>query len=100
MADHSLPLRLWALGPPEVHLGDNLATFPTRKTLALLIYLAIEAGAQPREHLGPCCGQKLTLSAVMPICATHLVTCKQPWAKYHGQILIILPFRHQQFAGL
>ena len=52
LADHSLLLRLWALGPPEVRLGDNLVTFPTRKTLALLIYLAIEAGAQPREHLG------------------------------------------------
>ncbi len=52
LADHLLPLRLLALGPPEVRLGDNLVTFPTRKTLALLIYLAIEAGAQPREHLG------------------------------------------------
>lgn len=40
-----------ALGPPEVHLGEHLVTFPTRKTLALLIYLAIEAGLQPREHL-------------------------------------------------
>ncbi|MBI5959599.1 MAG: AAA family ATPase [Chloroflexi bacterium] len=26
-------------------------TFPTRKTLALLIYLALEGGSQPREHL-------------------------------------------------
>ena len=52
LADHSFPLRIRALGPPEVRLGDNLVTFPTRKTLALLIYLAIEAGAQPREYLG------------------------------------------------
>jgi DNA-binding SARP family transcriptional activator/tetratricopeptide (TPR) repeat protein len=52
LAEHLLPLRLLALGPPEVRLGDNQVTFPTRKTLALLIYLAIEAGAQPREHLG------------------------------------------------
>jgi DNA-binding SARP family transcriptional activator len=51
MADQVLPLHLYALGPPEVRLGENLVTFPTRKTLALLIYLAIEAGAQPREHL-------------------------------------------------
>ena len=34
-----------------MRLGDNLVTFPTRKTLALLIYLAIESGAQPRETL-------------------------------------------------
>ena len=51
MADQALPLHLYALGPPEVRLGENLVTFPTRKTLALLIYLAIESGQQPREHL-------------------------------------------------
>jgi DNA-binding SARP family transcriptional activator len=28
-----------------------LVTFPTRKTLALIVYLAIEAGLQPREYL-------------------------------------------------
>ncbi len=51
MADQMVPLRLHALGPPEVRLGDKLLSFPTRKTLALLIYLAIEAEFQPREHL-------------------------------------------------
>ena len=51
LADQTLPLHLFALGPPEVRLGENLLTFPTRKTLALLFYLALEAGAQPREHL-------------------------------------------------
>jgi hypothetical protein len=33
-----------------VRLGERLLTFPTRKTLALLIFRALE-GAQPREHL-------------------------------------------------
>ena len=51
MADQAPPLHLYALGPPEVRLGENLVTFPTRKTLALLIYLAIESRPQPREHL-------------------------------------------------
>ncbi len=51
MADLLLPLHLYALGPPEVRLGENPVTFPTRKTLALLIYLAIESGPQPREAL-------------------------------------------------
>ena len=51
MADQVLPLQLYALGAPEVCLGENLVTFPTRKTLPLLIYPAIESGAQPREHL-------------------------------------------------
>ena len=46
-----LPLHLYALGPPEVRLGESPVTFPTRKTLALLIYLAIESGPQPREAL-------------------------------------------------
>ncbi len=51
MAGQALPLHLLTLGPPEVRLGEKLVTFPTRKTLALLIYLAIESGAQPREAL-------------------------------------------------
>jgi DNA-binding SARP family transcriptional activator len=51
MANPTLTLRLFALGPPEARLGERLLVFPTRKTLALLIYLAIEARAQPREHL-------------------------------------------------
>jgi DNA-binding SARP family transcriptional activator len=51
LVDLALPLHLYALGPPEVRLGENLVTFPTRKTLALLIYLAVESGPQPREVL-------------------------------------------------
>jgi DNA-binding SARP family transcriptional activator len=39
------------LGPPDVRLGARRLAFPTRKTLALLIYLAVERGEQPREHL-------------------------------------------------
>jgi DNA-binding SARP family transcriptional activator len=48
---HYTPLHLYLLGPPEVRLGEKLLAFPTRKTLALLIYLALEGGSQPREHL-------------------------------------------------
>jgi DNA-binding SARP family transcriptional activator/tetratricopeptide (TPR) repeat protein len=44
-------LHLHLLGPPDVRLGEKLVTFPTRKTLALLIYLALEGELQPREHL-------------------------------------------------
>ncbi len=51
MADQAIPLHLYALGPPEVRLGEYLVSFPTRKTLALLFYLAIESDAQPREAL-------------------------------------------------
>jgi DNA-binding SARP family transcriptional activator len=51
MADQAIQLHLYALGPPEVRLGENLVNFPTRKTLALLIYLAIETSPQPREAL-------------------------------------------------
>jgi hypothetical protein len=53
MADQTPELHICALGPPEVHLGEHLVTFPTRKTLALLIYLAIEVDLQPRDHLAP-----------------------------------------------
>jgi DNA-binding SARP family transcriptional activator len=48
---HEAQLRLDLLGPPQVRLGDRLLTFPTRKTLALLIYPALEGGQQPRELL-------------------------------------------------
>jgi DNA-binding SARP family transcriptional activator len=51
MADQTQPLHLIALGPPEVHLGERPLVLPTRKTLALLFYLALEPGEQPREHL-------------------------------------------------
>lgn len=44
-------LRLNLLGPPEVHLGEIRLSFPTRKTFAVLIYLALEKRPQPREHL-------------------------------------------------
>jgi DNA-binding SARP family transcriptional activator len=53
MTDHTPALHIFALGPPEVRLGGQLVTFPTRKTLALLIYLAIEVGLQPRDLLAP-----------------------------------------------
>lgn len=51
LASQALQLHLYLLGPPEVRLGEKLLTFPTRKTVALLIYLALEGGQQPREHL-------------------------------------------------
>lgn len=51
MAVHEAQLRLDLLGPPQVCLGDRSLTFPTRKTLALLIYLALEGGQQPRDLL-------------------------------------------------
>ena len=44
-------LKLKLMGPPEVRLGDKSLKFPTRKTLALLIYLALEGGEQPRDLL-------------------------------------------------
>ena len=51
MGEQLLPLQLFTLGPPEVRLGESLLSFPTRKTLALMIYLVVESGQQPREHL-------------------------------------------------
>ncbi|MFN8459252.1 MAG: BTAD domain-containing putative transcriptional regulator, partial [Anaerolineae bacterium] len=44
-------LHLHFLGSPEVWFKQQLLTFPTRKTLALLIYLAVEKGLHPREKL-------------------------------------------------
>ncbi len=47
----SSQLHLVLLGPPEARVGKQALKFPTRKTLALLAYLAAEAGEQQREHL-------------------------------------------------
>src|SRR5262245_31389538 len=44
-------LNLALLGPPEIRHAGSLLKFPTRKALALLAYLAVEGGAQPREKL-------------------------------------------------
>ena len=51
MADQTPVLHIAALGPPEVRLDEHLVTFPTRKTFALLIYILLEEGMQPREYL-------------------------------------------------
>ena len=51
VSGNAQPLHLYLLGPPEARLGETPLVFPTRKTLALLIYLALEGGSQPREHL-------------------------------------------------
>src|SRR5215831_16563848 len=44
-------LQLKLLGAPEARHAGQVVKFPTRKALALLIYLAVECGKQPREKL-------------------------------------------------
>src|SRR5205085_3144239 len=44
-------LRVQMLGPPRVWRGEQPLSFKTRKTLALLAYLATAGGLHPREHL-------------------------------------------------
>lgn len=44
-------LYLTLLGPPEVRHADQVLHFPTRKELALLIYLAVEGGIHSRKNL-------------------------------------------------
>jgi DNA-binding SARP family transcriptional activator len=44
-------LKLRFLGPPEVRYRDRPLSFPSRKALALLVYLAVEGGVQPRDKL-------------------------------------------------
>jgi non-specific serine/threonine protein kinase len=39
------------LGAPDIRLNEQTLPFPTRKTLALLIYLAVEGGAHSRDAL-------------------------------------------------
>jgi len=45
------PLGLALLGPPELRAAGQALALPTRKALALLAYLALEPGLQPREKL-------------------------------------------------
>ncbi|HEX6507650.1 MAG TPA: BTAD domain-containing putative transcriptional regulator, partial [Chloroflexota bacterium] len=60
MPDHIAPsighmrmntLRLDVLGSPQIALADRPIVLRTRKTLALLVYLAVEGGQHPRELL-------------------------------------------------
>lgn len=51
VADRTGQWQLLLLGPPEVRVAAQRLAFPTRKTLALLAYLALADGPQPREHL-------------------------------------------------
>lgn len=44
-------LRLAFLGTPEVNHAGRVITFPTRKALALLAYLAVEGGRHTREAI-------------------------------------------------
>jgi DNA-binding SARP family transcriptional activator len=44
-------LQLSLLGTPVVKHGEHLLTLPTRKALALLVYLAVEGGMHPRKTL-------------------------------------------------
>ncbi len=44
-------LKIALLGPPEVDHRDQRLTFPDRKVLALLAYLATEGGMQERQKL-------------------------------------------------
>src|SRR5438270_7204144 len=44
-------LKIALLGPPEVDHRDRQLTFPDRKVLALLAYLATEGGMQERQKL-------------------------------------------------
>src|SRR5256885_2525283 len=44
-------LKIALLGPPEVDHQDHRLTFPDRKVLALLAYLATEGGMQERQKL-------------------------------------------------
>ncbi|UCG25624.1 MAG: AAA family ATPase [Chloroflexota bacterium] len=45
------PLTIRLLGSPEVTVGQRPLSFPTRKVLALLLYLVVEGGRPSRETL-------------------------------------------------
>lgn len=51
IAPQSQQLQFALLGPPEVRWGKQVLHFRTRKSLALLIYLAMSRTIQPRERL-------------------------------------------------
>src|SRR5215471_2033548 len=51
IASPSQQLQFALLGPPEVRWGQQVVHFRTRKSLALLVYLAMMRTTQPRERL-------------------------------------------------
>ncbi|MDX1616771.1 MAG: BTAD domain-containing putative transcriptional regulator [Candidatus Promineifilaceae bacterium] len=45
------PLTIRLLGSPQVTVGEQFLSFPTRKVLAMLVYLVVEGGRPSRETL-------------------------------------------------
>jgi DNA-binding SARP family transcriptional activator len=44
-------LSVAVLGPPDVRHGQRCLAFPTRKTLAVLVYVLVQGGSHPRDKL-------------------------------------------------
>ena len=84
-------LKIALLGPPEVDHQDRRLTFPDRKVLALLAYLATEGGMQERQKLtrllwpesdmgpmgappcaSPCCTYGVSLKRTLHLKVNHI----------------------------
>ncbi len=70
-------------------------TFPTRKTLALLLYLAIEGGQQPREHLAsmlwPESSAELSYASLRNTLSRLQTTLRESGAPPESPILAVTP---------
>ena len=65
-------LRLAVLGTPEVEHAGRAITFPTRKALALLAYLAVEGGRHTREAIAAVMGVGLVQDDAVAAVITEL----------------------------
>src|SRR5438876_859717 len=83
-------LQLSLLGTPVVKHGERTLTFPTRKALALLVYLAVEGGTHTRKTLSESFWPELdaehgraALRATLVELRKSLERCHEPGERAH-----------------
>jgi DNA-binding SARP family transcriptional activator len=81
-------LRLWCLGPGTASVDGHPVSFRTKKTLALLAYLAMDRGPHPRERIADLFWPGADGSAARDSLRTALVYLRQTLGQAASAVLI------------
>ena len=81
-------LQLWFLGPGAASVDGHPVSFRTRKTLALLAYLAMDRGPQQRERIADVFWPKADAPAARDSLRTALVYLRQALGEAAATVLI------------
>ncbi|CAA9553426.1 MAG: hypothetical protein AVDCRST_MAG59-1919 [uncultured Thermomicrobiales bacterium] len=92
-------LRVAVLGAPEVHRGHERLVFPTRKTLAVLLYLLVERAPQPRDKLITLFWPESTPTAARSTLRSTLVRLRERLEEVPGDGYLVADRAAVAFAG-